>query len=175
MARDHGHNGPAVPLLVDQVKDRREVHGVGDDPGARGRIIECAQDDGVGQRDIGLKNHFARPGADQRGHAIAEFGGHRPPGFLPGSDAAGGPGLVIILQRASRGGRGRTERIADQVIRLRQDGKLVSPRQQTVIALNRRRLVRAFGRFMSHGKVLRMARTGLASQSTRRSGKAISS
>ena len=70
--------GAEPALLVDQVEDRGEVHRVGDDPGPTALEVERAEDDGVRQRDVGLEDHFARPGADQRGE-------HGRPGPRPAS------------------------------------------------------------------------------------------
>ena len=100
-------SAPTPALLVDQVEDRREVHGVGDDPvGGASTEIERAEDDGMGQRHVGLEDDLARPRSDQRGDEVAEVGGHGPPAVLPGPDAARWPRSRNSPEELGRGACG---------------------------------------------------------------------
>src|SRR5688572_10150565 len=64
--------------------------------------------------------------ADQPGDLVANLDRHLPPAFLPGANAASGPGLRVSGKVPRRLARHSAERIADHVDGARQNRKLVA-------------------------------------------------
>src|SRR5262249_29907422 len=136
----------------------------------------------MGQGHIGLENNLPRAGSDQGGYQVAQVSDQGPPGFLPRPDASHRPGLIITLKTRADPEWYRPEGVADQVVCLRENGELGSVAEKAIRGLitagactyGIRRMGRDHRRHYG-GRLLRMARTGLASKPTRGSGRAISS
>jgi hypothetical protein len=76
-----------------------------------------------------MHDHFACSGADDGADQIAEGERHLPPSFLPGANAAQSPCFSELLQRPGRPARHGSERVADQIGSMFEDGKLLTPRE----------------------------------------------
>ena len=113
--------GAARLLRLLEVADGREVLLLVHDPPPLAAQVEAREDDRLGDRHVLVHDRRAGRRADETPDLVADGDRQLPPAFAPGPHAARVPRLRVPGQAARGLGGHRSQRVADQVRRLRED------------------------------------------------------